>query len=110
MNCETALIASQFILANSDSLGEKISSLQRDSKLSLACLSGVTRCRNSSMDSSLAAEGHNTTCYCSDVVSITKRYFTLLLRVRLFVLLNVSLAVSSISPRVERVRAELPRP
>jgi len=33
------------------------------------------------MDSSLAAEGHNTTCYCSNVVSITKRYFTLLLRV-----------------------------
>jgi len=31
---------------------------------------------------SLASEGHDTTCYCSDVVSITKRYFTSLPSVR----------------------------
>ena len=106
MNCETALIASQFISANSDSLGEKTYSLQSDSERSLGVPAGRCSLRQlPSMVPNLASEGHDTTCYRSDAVSITKRYFTSLLSVRSCVSLNLSIAISSISPRIERVWA-----
>ena len=53
----------------------------------------------------LASEGHDTTCYCSDGMSITKRYFISLLSVRSCVSLNFSIAISSISNEVWAVGA-----